>query len=221
MDSIPEFFNKLGKMSFNHRLLLVLITTLSCSFLSSGQVLINEICSANGDIAYDPDFYDFSGWIELYNSGNSTADISGYFISDDELEIAKWQIPPGTTIAPNQYLIIWCDKKNTGYHTNFSLDSDGEVIIFSNVSQAQVDKITFPKQYTNVSYGRLNNGSSIGYLTLPSLNEANNNSSGTVQLDNPTVSLKSGRYASEQTATITHTIAGAVIWMALSQHIPP
>jgi hypothetical protein len=207
-------------MSFIRRLILILVISISCSFLSSGQVLINEICSANGDIEYDPDFYNFSGWIELYNSGNSAVDISGYFISDDELEIAKWQVPPGTTIAPNEYLIIWCDKKNTGYHTNFSLDSDGEVIIFSNVSQAQVDKITFPKQYTNVSYGRLNNGSTIGFLTSPSLNGANNDSSGTVRLDNPTVSLKSGRYPSAQTATITHATPGAVIRYTLDGSEP-
>jgi len=207
-------------MNYMRRLIFLLIISISSNLISSGQVLINEICSANGDIVYDPDFYEFSGWIELYNSGNSAADISSYFISDDELEISKWQIPPGTIIAPNEYLIIWCDKKNTGYHTNFSLDSDGEVVVLSTSSQMQVDKVTFPKQYTNVSYGRLNNGSTIGHLTLPSPNNANNDSSGTVQLDKPTLSLKSGRYSSAQTVTITHTTAGAVIRYTLDGSEP-
>jgi len=206
-------------MGFNHRSLITLFAIFWTTQLW-GQIVINEICPANADLVYDPDYFNFKGWVEVYNSGASSVDISGYFLSDDELNKAKWQIPPGTILAANSYLIIWCDKKDSGLHTNFSLDSDGEEVVLSNASQVIVDKITFPKQYTNVSYGRLNNSATIGYLTLPTYNAANNGSTGITLLENPTVSLLSGRYASSQTATITHATPNVVIRYTLDGSEP-
>lgn len=205
-------------MGFNQKLLTVFLLSILCSTVW-GQVLISELCPANGDLAYDPDYFNFSGWVELHNYGNSPVDISGYYLSDDALTTAKWQIPAGTILGANAYLIIWCDKKDTGYHTNFSLDSDGEDLVLSNASQVIEDLIKFPQQFTNVSYGRLSNGS-IGYMTVPTLNEANNDLTGTVVLDNPIVSLKSGRYASSQTVTLSHITAGVVIRYTLDGSEP-
>jgi len=198
-------------MSFNLRLPAVIIF---CIFFGTplwGQVLINEICPANGDLVYDPDYFNFSGWVELYNSGSSPVDISGYYLSDDESDVDDWQIPAGTSIPAGGYLIIWCDKENIGLHTNFALDPDGEDIILANPSEVIVDQIKFPKQYTNVSYGRIGNGSNIGYLTSPTFSATNNSETGTVLLANPDVSLHSGRYAGAQTATLSHPTAGTSI----------
>lgn len=178
---------------------------------AKGQIVINEICSANGDVVYDPQFYNFSGWVELYNAGESSIDIGDYYLSDTDEEY-KWKIPTGTTLAAKAYLIIWCDKQNTGLHTNFSLDSDGEMVVLANTSQVLIDKIVFPKQYTNVSYGRLTDGSSsIGYMTKPTYSAQNNNATGTERLDNPAASVSSGRYISSQSVALSHTNANATI----------
>jgi hypothetical protein len=47
---------------------------------------------------------------------------------------------------------------NTGLHTSFSLDSDGERVILTSPTNQLVDQIEFPKQHTNVSYGRITDG---------------------------------------------------------------
>jgi hypothetical protein len=45
--------------------------------------MINEVCPANGDINYDPDFFNFSPWVELYNAGSSSVNLSGYYLSNN------------------------------------------------------------------------------------------------------------------------------------------
>jgi hypothetical protein len=65
-------------------------------------------------------------------------------------------------------MLFWCDDMNTGRHTNFSLDSEGEDVVLSNGSGVLLDKITYPKQLTNIAYGRTTNGSGAwAYLAMP------------------------------------------------------
>jgi hypothetical protein len=177
----------------------------SLAIYSSGfsQVVLNEVCASNGDIKYDPDFFDFPAWVELYNSGSSSVDVGGYHLSDDPSTITKWSIPSGTSIPAKGFLIIWCDSRNVGVHANFNLDPDGEDIILSNNGGAEISRISYPEQYINISYGSLSDGgSNRGYMVSPTPAAKNNPLTGTVRLNNPTLSLKSGRYSSPQTLSI-------------------
>jgi hypothetical protein len=58
-------------------------------------------------------------------------------------------------------------------------------VIFSNTAGEQVDKIIFPKQYTNISYGRLEDGAQTwAYLVSPSPGSTNvNETATTLELD--------------------------------------
>jgi hypothetical protein len=189
-----------------------LIILLGFSILSHAQIVINEICPANADIKYDPDYFNFSGWIELYNKGNASVNVGGYYLSDDLSDKFKWRIPSSTTIDSKGYLLIWCDNKDNTTHTNFSLDIKGEDIILSDVGKTQVDKVTYPKQFTNISYGRSPDGSTnVNYLSKPTPSLQNDNKSATIRLDNPSITLKSGRYSSSQTTTMSHSVSGASI----------
>src|SRR6188768_3963018 len=150
-----------------------------------GQVVINEICPANADINYDPQYYNFSGWIELHNTGSSAVSVSGFYLSNDASQKTKWKIASGTSIPAKGYKLIWCDEMNTGLHTNFSMDSDGEELILSNASQARVDNITFPEQYTNISYGRtVDGGATWGHLINPTPAAGNNQETASARLEN-------------------------------------
>jgi hypothetical protein len=187
------------------RILLASFLILS-AHLCSSQVLINEICSANGDILHDPQYFNFSGWVELYNNGSGSVNLGGYYLSDDAAAPQKWKIPSGITLASKQRLLIWCDGKNAGLHTNFELDSEGEVVILSTPALSEADKIVFPEQFMNVAYGRtVDGGGTIGYLTKPSPSVANIGDTGTERLANPEVSLKAGRYSGSQSVTLTHS----------------
>jgi hypothetical protein len=175
------------------------------NFSVQAQIVINEICPANADLLYDSKYYNFSGWVELYNPGNASVNIGGYYLSDDPAKPTKWRIPGGTNISANGFLLIWCDDQNFGLHTNFSMDSDGEDLVLSNSSVELLSKITFPKQYTNVSYGRPTDGAlSWAHLVNPTPGAKNKIESGTEQLHTPEISLKSGRYNGSQSVTLSH-----------------
>jgi hypothetical protein len=186
--------------------LVILILLIGVTSTSQAQVIINEICATNADIKHDPQYFNFSGWVELFNTGNSSVNIGGFYLSDDAAQPQKWRIPGGTSLAAKNHLLIWCDEKNAQLHTNFSLDSDGGTLILSNASATKVDQIDFPEQYINVSYGRQSDGSTQwGYLILPTASAPNTGIAGTERLTAPTFSLMAGRYSGAQSTIISHT----------------
>lgn len=194
------------------RSILVFAFTTILAVSGNSQVVINEICATNGDINYDPQYYNFPGWIELYNAGSAEVNLGNFNLSDDPANKTKWKIPFNTKIAAKGYLLIWCDDMATGLHSNFNLDADGETIIFSNASQVTLDQITFPEQYINVSYGRISNGAPTwSYLNTPTPALANAGQSVTDQLDAPIFSVAAGRYTGTQQVTLSHTVAGTEI----------
>ncbi|MBU1678864.1 MAG: lamin tail domain-containing protein, partial [Bacteroidetes bacterium] len=65
---------------------------------SSKTIFINEILASNLTTNPDNAFGEFGDWIELYNSSDTAADISGYYLSDDETFPAKWKIPTNAII---------------------------------------------------------------------------------------------------------------------------
>jgi hypothetical protein len=187
-------------------LLLFIVST------SSAQVVLNEICPANADLIYDPNFYNYTPWVELYNAGSSAVAVGGYYLSDDENDPRKWRVPAGTSIAAKGFLLIWCDDMNTGRHTNFSLDSEGEDVVLSNNSGILLDKIAYPKQLTNISYGRITDGTGTwAYLSVPTSGGVNNSTTASQQLTKPTFSVSGGRYASTIQVSLTHSNPGAEI----------
>ncbi|UKN03382.1 CotH kinase family protein [Paracrocinitomix mangrovi] len=140
--------------------------------LSSG-VVINEIMPSNNITASD-EFGEFDDWVELYNNGSSTVDLSGYFLSDDPLDILKWQIPLGTSIGAGEYLIIWCDNDGqTGLHTNFKLSSGGETLILSDDAGNPINEVTYPTIPDNGTYGRYFNGTG-GFIPMYATYNAEN-----------------------------------------------
>ena len=100
-------------------------------------------------------------WIELYNRSEQSVNLSGIYLSDDKDNLRKWKFPIGTTLKPNEYLIILADEKKDAdgkLHANFKLSSKGETVYLSNSKQV-LDSIEFGKQRTNVAFGRYPNGS--------------------------------------------------------------
>ncbi len=179
---------------------------------SNAQVVINEVCPTNGDINYDPQFYNFSGWIELYNKGNSSVNVGGYFLSNDPADKFMWQIPGSPSIGPKGYLLIWCDEMYSNLHTNFKLDADGEKITLSTSSSALADTLTFPSQYINISYGRTTDGAATtGYLSKVTPGAANSYDNATEVLEDVVFSKEAGRYGGTQSITLAHALAGVSI----------
>jgi len=69
-----------------------------------GQVVINEYVSSNVESLIDengksPD------WIELWNSGSTTVDLTGWGLSDDVGDVFQWQFPQ-CYLKPGEYLLV-------------------------------------------------------------------------------------------------------------------
>lgn len=125
------------------------------------QVVINEVCAKNTTYATaDGKFYD---WIELYNPTDSRIDLSGYGLSDKAKEPYLFTFPEGTSIGSGEYLLIFCDSKLTELDgqlaASFGLSTDGETLTLTDTNGQKVDTITFGAIETDVSYGRVPDGS--------------------------------------------------------------
>ena len=112
------------------------------------QVKINEFMVSNTRAYPDiTDFDDYPDWIELSNTGTVTANLDGYFLSDDPTNPFKWPLPPSASIAANSFQLIMADGHDAApgqifprgywpwknfttekYHTNFSLTATGETL---------------------------------------------------------------------------------------------
>jgi hypothetical protein len=106
------------------------------------HVVINEFLAHAGT----PDF------IELFNRGAETIDLSGAWLTDNAANL-KFQIPAGTTVAPGGFVVFYQNE------LGFGLDADGEDIFLVNASRTRViDSIRFGGQAFNVSTGRFPDG---------------------------------------------------------------
>jgi hypothetical protein len=141
--------------------------TLTLSLLAlngiSQNLFINEIIADNG-VGQMDDFFQREDWVEIYNTGGIT-NLAGYYISDDPLDLIKWQIPATnagvTTVLPNSHIILWLDKdpEQGEDHVDFSLNPDGETLLLVAADGITIiDQITFPTMATDVSYGRTTDG---------------------------------------------------------------
>jgi hypothetical protein len=163
-----------------------LLFTLTFLFFAptlSAQVLINEVSAANLSGITDEDG-DREDWVELYNSGPSSVNISGWFLSDNPNKPQKWVIPSGTTINAGAYRLFFCsgkDRPNAAIkHTSFKItQTKGESVLLTQANGTLVDSYTFtiPNQ-SNHSYGRSPNGGSTWKIyTTPTPGVANTGSS--------------------------------------------
>lgn len=158
----------------------------------SGDVVINEFMASNSATAADQDG-EFDDWIELFNNGSSSIDLSGYSLSDDSSDLMQWTFPTGTTIAANGYLIIWADndENQAGLHANFKLSASGETILLVNPAGVIVDQVSYLTQTTDVAYARIPNGIGSFQTNGPTF-DANNESVNeipTVVSDKPVIKV--------------------------------
>ena len=184
----------MGLIMKKYFLFLIIIST---NFLYSQNIVINEVMASNTTTIYDEDG-DASDWIELYNSGNSSIDVSGFYISDNTNQIKKWQIE-SAVINPKEYLLIFASDKNRQtpqLHANFKISAAGESINLSDPNGNVVDQIDLPESYQDISYGRSSDGDSEWYHQTPTPGTENTGIPFLGYADSITISLSSGFYQS-------------------------
>jgi len=148
---------------------------------AESDVVINELMAVNNSTAYD-EAGQYEDWIELYNKGTETLDISGYYLSDKTTNYTKWEIPAGTTINPNEYLIVWADDDAADgpLHANFKLSATGETLTLLTPNFEIADQIVFEEQTADMGFARVPNGTGDFVIQSPTF-AANNNGMTSVQ----------------------------------------
>lgn len=186
-------------------------------FSGQSQVIINEYSCSNMNGPIDA-FGEREDWVELYNAGGTVFDLSGFFLSDNDGNLTKWEIPPGATVPANGYTVIQFSGRGllsgTEIHPDFSLtQTKNEWIILTAPSGAVVDSLKMVKMtQKDHSYGRTTSGASTWSLfTTPTPGAAN---SGGVNYytAKPNMSVAPGFYTSTQNVTITTTDPSATIY---------
>ena len=133
---------------------------------TSYSVFVNELMASNTATIQDPDYGKWADWAELYNAGTDTAVLGGMYLSDTlGAKRTKWQIPAGVRIAPKGYWLVWLDDHDTvgtGIHGSFGLSKNGEMLGLYRIKGSDtltLDLVVFGAQTSNVSFGRLPDGS--------------------------------------------------------------
>ena len=76
---------------------------------SARAVFINEASSSNS--AFEDEDGDSPDWFELHNAEPTAVDLTGWSITDDILEPAKWVFPE-TVLAAGAHLRVWASDKD-------------------------------------------------------------------------------------------------------------
>ncbi|MER2144204.1 MAG: lamin tail domain-containing protein, partial [Eubacteriales bacterium] len=127
----------------------------------AGGVYITEVMASPTSEKYD--------WIELYNSGDSDVNLSGYGISDRVDHPRKWQFPADTILPAKERTAIFLTGASGGktggfLSAPFALnDEGGYTMCLCDANGALLDTLFVPQQYEGVSFGRDDNGDA-GYF---------------------------------------------------------
>lgn len=141
---------------------------------------INEWMASNGGSVLDPADGQSDDWLEIYNPTAAAVSLTGWRISDSSPTQTEFVFPAGYSIAASGRLLAWADNETiqsaapTSLHLPFKLSNSGETLTLTAPDGTVVDTVTFGAQVSNISQGRVPDGSAnIVFLATPSAGTAN------------------------------------------------
>lgn len=104
-----------------------------------------------------------SDWIEIFNPGSESLNLSGWHLTDDPSNLQLWTFP-SVDLAAGAYLVVFASGDDGvdsagNLHTNFRINANGDFLGLvqpdgtTTVSQWPADGEEFPKQFEDLSYG--------------------------------------------------------------------
>ena len=169
------------------------------------DVIINEVMASNG-------YYENGhawDWVELYNNGDSTENLSGWGFTDSKKDLYKFTFPNGTKLKAGEYLTIWCtgtENKTPGkgdtFYADFKISSSGETLRLTDEDEDEVQKLKMPEQYGCVSYGLPSGGGEYGFFEKPTRGKKNESEAYTRRLQEPEIVTAAGFYEGSVTVEV-------------------
>ncbi|UCG59434.1 MAG: lamin tail domain-containing protein, partial [Phycisphaerales bacterium] len=117
-----------------------------------GDVVINEILAHSHAAAPD--------WIELHNTTDHTINIGGWFLSDDDADLRKYEIADGKSIPAHGYVVFTEDVHFGGgaARVPFGLSENGETLYLHSGRDGELtgysEQEKFGASQTGVAFGR-------------------------------------------------------------------
>ena len=169
------------------------------------DVIINEVMASNG-------YYENGhawDWVELYNNGDSTENLSGWGFTDSKKDLDKFTFPDGTKLKAGEYLTIWCtgtENKTPGkgdtFYADFKISSSGETLRLTDEDEDEVQKLKMPEQYGCVSYGQPSGGGEYGFFEKTTRGKKNESEAYTRRLQEPEIVTAAGFYEGSVTVEV-------------------
>lgn len=100
-------------------------------------------------------------WIELYNPSDEAVTLSGCYLSDDEMDLRKWELPRTEIPAKGTFTVACKNNEQLSalkkYRANFSLKT-GETLYFTDADGTILSKVAVVEMEENQSLVRRLNG---------------------------------------------------------------
>ena len=193
----------------------------------TGGVVLNEVCAENDSSLPDEDG-DSPDWVELYNNGDGSVNLSGWGLSDDALLPFKWTFPAGTVLAGRRFLIVFASDKNRAVvgqplHANWQIRAAGEAVFLTRPDTTLADSAPSAHLRDDVTLGRHPNGTGVWrFFVVPSPGKTNTLQTGWESLvyDKPAFSVAGGTHAAAQALGFTSTEPSVTIRYTLDGSDP-
>lgn len=196
-----------------------------CSTFIGAQIILNEY-SASNLRTYPDNYGEFEDWIELYNTSSNDVNIGNWYLSDKVSKPKKWQIPVGTVIKAQGYLVFWASGRDRndadGFHTNFKLgQSDGDdFVVLTNAGGSVVEFTPLMVTPLNHSVVKSVNNTSLWLATnKPSPGAKNEGPAYTKYANKPIIVTKSGFYK-DSVSVVIASEAGCILKYTLDGSTP-
>jgi hypothetical protein len=121
------------------------------------DLVITEFMAENDNTLDDEDG-DSSDWIEIFNAGTNTVNLSGWSLTDSQSS-PGWRFP-ATNMPVNSFIVVFASGKDRRIpgrplHTDFKLNDTGDylALLKPNGTVQFAYSPTYPLQVPGISYG--------------------------------------------------------------------
>ena len=147
-----------------------LLFSLFIFVFASGQeysIVLNEFLASSEICCGAEIFGNGVDFVELYNYGTDSVDITGWGFSDTDGSVTT--TAPDTSISPGGFLVLWYTGNADGFPViDEKLSSGGETIFIADQNGNTVITYDFESQTEDVSYGRYPDGGDVWlYFPVP------------------------------------------------------
>ncbi len=137
---------------------------------SSPALRLTELVAANNTGLRD-ERNQLEDWVEIWNSGTSVIDLSGYALSLDYFtRSTAWSFPNGQIIQPNERIVVFCDSdlSQGPLHASFKLLKAGDrMFLIQTNTWTIVDSLSFGAMPNDTSFGVIGTGAMANWLAWP------------------------------------------------------